>query len=165
LPAPERNADARERLRGYRDARTAELGPDYVVSGDFSAASGYAAGLKLAALSPRPDAVFAANDMMAAGCLEAFTKLGLRVPEDIAIGGFDDVPLAHFLRPALTTMRVDVAELGRRAFERLAITLEQPDAAAVTDSIVPELVVRASCGRASGHTNQNQNITPGRNPE
>jgi len=91
--------------------------------------------------------VFAANDMMALGCLFALRKAGLRVPEDIAVAGFDDVPMARYVNPALTTMRVDIASLGARALQLL---LQHPglggDAAAVVDTtaLVPHLVVRDS---------------------
>ena len=69
------------------------------------------------------DAVFAANDMMAIGALQALKAAGLRVPEDVAVAGFDDVPLARHL--GLTTVRARVAELGRRAVERLVAMLER----------------------------------------
>lgn len=59
-----------------------------------------------------PDAVFAANDMMALGCLYAFTQAGVRVPVDVALAGFDDIPLARFVHPSLTTMQVSIAELA-----------------------------------------------------
>lgn len=151
IAGPTGNNDAAERLRGYKDARPADLGPDYIVHGDFTVASGYAAGLLLGRLDPLPDAIFAANDMMAAGCLEALGRLGLRVPEDIAVGGFDDVPVAHFLRPALTTMRIDVAALGRKALERLTATIAAPAADLPNERITPELIVRESCGHARSH--------------
>ena len=152
IAGPLGNADAAERLRGYLDVRPQPLDDAYVVRGDFSMASGYAAGQALAALPKRPDAIFAANDMMAVGCLGALSDLGIVVPEDITVGGFDDVPLAALVRPALTTMRTDVARLGGRALERLAGVIERPDATDRTVEIVtPELVVRESCGRGGRH--------------
>ncbi len=147
VAGPRGNGDARDRLRGYLDARPAELDGAYVVSGDFSAASGYAAGRHLASLPEPPEAIFAANDMMAAGCLEALEHLGISVPDRIAVGGFDDVPLARFLRPALTTMRVNVADLGGKALERLAASLEDARAEPAVETILPELVVRDSSRR------------------
>lgn len=66
-----------------------------------------------------PDAVFAANDMMALGCLYAFAQAGVHVPSDVALAGFDDIPLARFVHPSLTTMQVSIAELGDRAMSRL----------------------------------------------
>ena len=84
--------------------------------GDFTEQSGArAAGLLLA--GPRPDAIFAANDMMAIGCLQALREAGLRVPDDVALAGFDDIPISRFLDPPLTTVGVPIAELGRQAVE------------------------------------------------
>lgn len=148
IGGPAGNGDAEERLRGYLDARPLPLDARYIVAGDFTAASGFAAGLKLGSVDPLPDAVFAANDMMAAGCLEAFGKLGLRVPHHIALGGFDDVPLAHFVRPALTTMRINVVDLGGKALEQLAAAAGASGSAMVHEEVVPELVVRESCGHS-----------------
>jgi LacI family transcriptional regulator len=166
IAGPEGNSDASDRLRGYLEARPLDPGPGHVVHGDFTAASGYAAGRQLARLDPLPDAVFAANDMMAAGCIEAFEELGIRVPEEMAIGGFDDVPLARFLRPALTTMRVDLAALGAKAFDRLAADLEAPGGERQVDHILPELVVRSSCGQGVGRDQTSKSTTgPGRYPE
>ncbi|WCE04794.1 LacI family DNA-binding transcriptional regulator [Pseudoxanthomonas sp. JBR18] len=147
VAGPENNFDARERLRGYRDAlAAADAGPAWVVQGAFDEASGYAAGESFAD-GERPDAVFAANDMMALGCLFALRKAGLRVPEDIALAGFDDVPMARYVNPALTTMRVDIAHLGARALQLL---LQHPamggdaDMTPVTADLVPQLIVRDS---------------------
>ena len=166
IAGPAANADARDRLRGYLDARPAELDERYVVAGDFTSASGYAAGRRLGALPEPPDAIFAANDMMAAGCLEALDHLGLRVPEEVAVGGFDDVPLARFLRPALTTMRVNVANLGGQALERLACAIGDPGAQPVVESLLPELVVRESCGQGRREAASGDNkICSGRYPE
>ena len=67
-------------------------------------------------LRPRPTAIFAANDATAIGCLTALRELGLRVPEDVSLVGFDDIPIARYLSPPLTTVRVPIAELGRRGF-------------------------------------------------
>jgi len=143
IAGPADNFDAHERLRGYRDA-LAELLPEVeprVLDGDFSEAAGHRAGQALAAADSRPDAVFAANDMMALGCLFAFSQAGLRVPEDIALAGFDDIPLARYVHPALTTMRVDIAELGGQALRAL---LQAGHAPGTTLGVSPELVVRQS---------------------
>ena len=159
IGGPERNHDARERLRGFREAIGAHPGAEGVeYPGDFDEASGHSAGMDILAGGQRPDAVFAANDMMALGCLYAFAQAGVRVPEDIALAGFDDIPLARFVHPSLTTMRVSIAELGGRAMTRL---LEQIEAESVPDEdedpagmqqdrhvLVPALVVRASTGGA-----------------
>lgn len=165
IAGPLGNKDAAERLRGYLEARPADPGDAYVVRGDFTVASGYAAGRTLGRLNPLPDAIFAANDMMAAGCLEALAELGLDVPGDIALGGFDDVPIAHFLRPPLTTMRIDVADLGRRAVARLTSIIEEPGATRQGgDRVIPQLVIRDSCGNQDRSKQRawDQHAKPGR---
>ena len=97
---------------------------------------------------PRPDAIFAANDMMAIGCLSALAEAGIRVPDDIAVAGFDDIPMARYVSPPLTTVRVRIAELGEAALERLVRMIDAgddtpPEPRAV---VATELVVRASTG-------------------
>jgi LacI family transcriptional regulator len=149
IGGPAQNFDAEERLRGYREALAAEPGAvEIVLPGDFSEASGYRAGLDLCARRERPDAIFAANDMMALGCLFALTEHGLRVPDDIALAGFDDVPIARFASPPLSTVRVRIAELGRLAFERLVAAIDgDPDATRIHERLACELVVRQSTGK------------------
>jgi LacI family transcriptional regulator len=139
------NFEAEERRRGYLDALQGSA--PLVVQGDFSEESGHAAGLRLATMEKRPDAVFAANDMMAVGCMAAVEAAGLRVPQDIALAGFDDIPIARLIKPALTTARVRISDLGRRALERLAGVIEHPDGVDLSPEIArPELVVRESSG-------------------
>ena len=149
---PEHNHDARERLHGFRDAIAAHpgaRGSEY--AGDFDEASGHRAGREILAAGERPDGVFAANDMMALGCLYAFAQAGLDVPGDIALAGFDDIPLARFVHPSLTTMRVSIAELGGNALKRLLAQIDSSEPAAVEHHVlVPELVVRQSSGAAPG---------------
>ena len=148
---PDSNFDAAERLEGYRE-ELKELGLESgarVLAGDFSEESGYRAAQALLAESRRawPDAVFAANDMMALGCLFACHEAQVSVPRDLALAGVDDIPMARFVSPPLTTLRVRMAELGGRALERLAAAIEAPDSTAHSTEVVPaELVVRASCG-------------------
>lgn len=145
----EGNGDSAERLRGYLETRPDALPNAYVVQGDYTFNSGYAAGRALAALRPRPDAIFCANDLMAVGCLKALRDAGVAVPDEVAVGGFDDVPMAGVVQPALTTMRTNIARLGARALERLAAAVERGEPASTdSETIVPELVIRASCGGA-----------------
>jgi LacI family transcriptional regulator len=149
ISGPADNFDAHERERGYRDELAASLPGvrPYVVRGDFTESSGYTAGRAIGAAHRRPAAVFAANDGMALGCLAAFDELELAVPEDIAVAGFDDIPLSTYVRPALTTMRVRITELGRGAMNQLAGLISHPEAEhPVTTLLRPDLVVRDSCG-------------------
>jgi LacI family transcriptional regulator len=145
IAGPRDNFDADERLRGYRDELAEHLpgSEPWILAGDFDEASGHRAG-ELLAMSTRPDAVFAANDMMALGCLFALNQAGLQAPRDIAIAGFDDIPFARYVHPSLTTMRVDIAELGGRA---LRILLEEsiPGHPKTPNTpLVPQLMVRDS---------------------
>lgn len=139
---PEQNADAEQRRRGYRNAmKDLALGP-IELDGTFTEESGFEAGRRIAAREPRPSAVFAANDAMAIGALSAFREAGLRIPEDLALVGFDDIPIARFLTPPLTTVKVPIAELGRRGF---ALVTNGSDGAGAV-RLKTSLVVRRSCG-------------------
>jgi LacI family transcriptional regulator len=152
IAGPDDNLDAKGRLSGYRRA-LAEMLPGstpQVLRGDFTEESGYRAGRQLVSLSERPDAVFAANDMMAVGCLFALGEAGIAVPDEIALAGFDDVPIARFVTPPLTTVRIRIAELGELALERLVTAIEAGAADKATRQILrTELVVRSSCLPAS----------------
>ena len=146
IAGPAGNPEAGERLRGYR-AALRKGAREIVFEGDFTEESGSAAGRRIAQARPRPDAVFAANDMMAIGCLAALASAGLRVPDDIALGGFDDIPIARYVAPALTTIHVPIAELGAVALGALAKAIEAPGGKPGRPKVMPvELVVRSSCG-------------------
>lgn len=109
-------------LGGYRRAlseRHGLLDESFIEDRDFTVEGGYEGMRALLARSPRPTAVFAANDLMAIGALKAVREAGLRVPKDIAIVGFDDIPAAALVSPALTTITQFPARLGRRAVEML----------------------------------------------
>ncbi|MFD1721649.1 substrate-binding domain-containing protein [Amnibacterium endophyticum] len=141
LAGPAHWADAADREDGWR-AALAEAGvePGPLVRGDWSAASGAAAAEALR--DAGATAVFCANDQMALGLLHALHRSGLRVPEDVSVVGFDDIPEAAFFTPALTTVGQDFAALGRALLgevERLVAGGETPPALAA-----PRLVVRDS---------------------
>jgi DNA-binding LacI/PurR family transcriptional regulator len=132
-----------DRLRGYQ-AELREHGlPDLVEAGDFTRESGFVAMGRLLAAEPDLDAVFAASDLMADGALSALRRAGRRVPDDIAVVGFDDMQIAQFTEPPLTTVRQPVAGIGRMlARHVLRLAARQPVEAAL---ILPtELVVRES---------------------
>jgi LacI family transcriptional regulator len=149
IAGPDDNFDARQREQGYRAAmaRYAPHAALDIVAGDFTEASGYRAGRELLARKIRPQAVFAANDIMAVGCLVAFREAGLRVPQDIALAGFDDIPIARYVTPALSTVRVRIADFGRLALGLLADRLEHPEQQSpCADTLGFEIVVRETCG-------------------
>jgi LacI family transcriptional regulator len=117
-----RNYDAAERLRGYKLALREEgIKPDATLEreGGFTEQGGYAAAMSLLQLPDGPTAIFAANDSMAIGALSALRESGVRVPEDIAVAGFDDIPLARFMDPPLSSVHVPICELGANAVEML----------------------------------------------
>jgi LacI family transcriptional regulator len=116
VAGPSDNFEAKERQRGYRAAIEIAGVSEWIVEGDFSEQSGREAAIQFIGRNP-PDAIFCANDMMAIGCLEALRDAGVRIPEDIALAGFDDIPIARYVRPPLTTAAVPIAEIGRRALE------------------------------------------------
>ncbi|MES2095985.1 MAG: LacI family DNA-binding transcriptional regulator [Pseudomonadota bacterium] len=149
ITGPEGNADADARRAGFRGAVSELLGPHagVEIDGDFSEASGIAAAWEILSQNPRVDGVFAANDMMAVACMATLAEGGMRAPDDVAIIGFDGVPIAQYVTPALSTMALNLAELGERALERLIAVTETPDAPPTTEMLVPQLVIRASTRR------------------
>ncbi|KRG68812.1 LacI family DNA-binding transcriptional regulator [Pseudoxanthomonas dokdonensis] len=146
IAGPEDNFDAHERQRGFRQAMQERDDTDaWELAGDFSEASGYRAGKAIADAEALPDAVFAANDMMALGCLFALGESGLQVPARVALAGFDDIPLARFVHPPLTTMQVSIAGLGERAMTRLLDQIDDNDTTGQRSQMLsPTLVVRGS---------------------
>jgi LacI family transcriptional regulator len=154
IAGPADNADALERTRGFREATKALLGDDapLVLPGDFSEEAGAAAAEALRARGD-VDGLFSANDIMAIACMVSLTEAGVRVPEDVAIIGFDDVPIARFVTPRLSTMGIRIADLGDRALERLVDAIDDPvTPSGEPEHMTPELLVRASSRRrADGH--------------
>jgi LacI family transcriptional regulator len=150
ITGPARNFDASERLRGYRaglhDARLRPM-RGLEVPGDFTQASGFEACRKLIARRSRPTAIFAANDAMAIGALSALAEAGVRVPADVAVGGFDDIPMARYMHPPLSTVRVNISALGERATQRLLDAVGNGRKHHNRRETLPvTLVVRESCG-------------------
>ncbi|QNK03574.1 LacI family DNA-binding transcriptional regulator [Dyella telluris] len=156
INGPAGNFDAQEREKGYRAAmrQFAPKVPLNIVAGEFTEESGYRAGRELLAQPVRPRAVFAANDMMAVGCLYAFKEAGIRVPEDIALAGFDDILIARYVTPSLSTVSVSIADLGRRALLLLTELMEGkgPIGGPHTRTLPCDVVARESCG-AKGTNN------------
>jgi LacI family transcriptional regulator len=152
IKGAEGNYDAAERLRGYRAAlEEAGLAPDPALeaAGDFSESAGFRATTELLARTPRPTAIFAANDSMAIGALSALREAGLRVPDDVAVAGFDDIPLARYLDPPLSSVHVDISALGERAALRLLDAVRDKAAHVHRSETFPTtLVLRRSSGAA-----------------
>lgn len=140
---------ATERLLGYRQAlRQAGLPEDEALIryGEFEPESGYRAMQALLALPERPSAVFVASDVVAFGAMAAVRDAGSRIPEDVAIIGFDDVPISRYFAPALTTVRLPAVEQGRRGGEMLIDLIEGKPLAEPRLVLPTQLVIRQSCG-------------------
>jgi len=149
-----RNVDGHERQLGYRAAlRDASIDRDtrWETPGNFTEDSGFEAMRTLLKLRVRPTAVFAANDSMAIGALSALREAGVRVPEEIAVAGFDDIPIARHINPPLTSVHVPIAKLGDRATEKLVGALVDKNRHVCRNDVLDTtLVIRSSCGPA-GH--------------
>lgn len=147
IAGPLDKGEARDRLIGCLDG-LAECGvsplPEWIAEGNFDEASGYRAMRRL--LRHDLQAVFASNDSMAMGALRALEEAGLRVPDQLALVGFDDMPFAATSKPPLTTVRQPIAEIGEAA-ARMLVELVEGESAAPRHIVLPtHLVVRESCG-------------------
>lgn len=146
LPGSSATAD---RLEGYEKAlieRGRNLDQGLIVHGDFTEAGGYYAMKQL--LPAKPDAVFAASDLIAIGAIRATRESGLNIPEDIAFVGFDDVSIATYADPQLTTIRQPIGNFGINAVETLIDLIEngiEPPRRIIMDT---QLIIRDSCGAA-----------------
>lgn len=138
-----------DRLQGFYAAMNSAglpAQPEQIKEGDWSATSGYQAFKKLWK-DFQPTAIFAQNDRMAIGVIRAARDMGLDVPADLSVIGFDDMPLASYFDPPLTTMRQDMMENGREASRLLIHTIEHPEATTKYVLFPTELVIRDSTQR------------------
>jgi len=149
IAGPEDWFETRERQHGWMDALASRSAPSApVLKGDWSAASGYAAGLQMLRADPPPTAVFAANDQMALGVLHLLYERGLSAPRDLSIVGFDDIPESAYFSPSLTTVRQDFNELGRAGMALLLELLTTNGRPTDHTTVVqPALILRASTAR------------------
>ncbi len=151
ITGPRGNSDAEERLNGCREAlhhHDLPLHEQFIIPGDFSARSGYYAFMRLMSQREKPEAIFAANDMMAMGAYQAARSLHLRIPQDVALAGFDDIFLSQLLTPRLTTVHVPIAELASKAVRYLLqmINGEVDPEAPHHEELAAGLVIGGSCG-------------------
>ena len=131
---------ARHRLRGYRQALAAAglaFEGELVRQGNWQPLSGYEATRELMALADPPTAIFCGNDLMAVGCYDALRELGLRIPDDIAVMGYDDREIAQHIHPRLSTVLLPHFEMGAIAADQLI--------GAATGSINRPLQIRVEC--------------------
>lgn len=141
---------SQDRLAGYEAALQAAgliVDPSLIVEGTWQARSGYDAFMQLAQAGDLPDAILAQNDQMAVGVLRAATDRGVRVPQGLSVIGVDDIPMAAYFEPPLTTLRQDFARIGGEAARLLIDVIEQPEVPRRHLRIPAELIVRRSTGR------------------
>jgi DNA-binding LacI/PurR family transcriptional regulator len=142
IAGPQDTPGGQQRLAGYRAALDGRYDPALVVAGDYSRGSGTVAARRLLAAVPDLDAIFAANDRMAAAAIDVLVEAGRQVPTDVAVAGFDDSPVATRTEPALTTMRQPFDRISR---EMVRLLLAQIDGEQPGAVILPtELVIRRS---------------------
>ncbi|MDT9686662.1 LacI family DNA-binding transcriptional regulator [Streptomyces sp. TRM76323] len=147
VAGPPRLLCSRARLDGYRAAlEGAGIAVDdsLVVQGDFYHASGFTGCTALLALEAPPTALFAASDQMALGAIEALRRRGLRVPEDMSVVGFDDLPEVRWSAPPLTTVRQPLAEMGKTAVRTVLRLAREEELDSARVELATELVVRSS---------------------
>jgi LacI family transcriptional regulator len=149
IAGPQHHRSAHERKGGFMDAlekRGLTLPPELIVEGAYSFESGVACGEALLARKPRPTAIFASNDEMAAGVYKAAFRLKIAIPDELSVIGFDDSPVASRLSPALTTIRLPIRDMARLAASKLlpAASARGEVVSGGVSRIVPHLVVRDS---------------------
>jgi DNA-binding LacI/PurR family transcriptional regulator len=140
-----------DRLQGYKDALEAAGIPidyDLIRYGEFNPESGYFQMKYILDATPPPTAVFVASDVVAFGAMEAIRERGLRIPEDIALVGFDDVPMSRYIEPSLTTIQLPVIELARQSCDMLICLINGEQPAQPQVFLDANLVVRKSSGAA-----------------
>lgn len=141
----------RYRLQGYRETMAAnglDIDPDWIVHGDMTQQGGAETVERLLRLEPRPTAIICSNDLMAIGAINRIEGVGLKVGRDMAIGGFDDIPLAAYVSPPLTTLHQPIYDIGRRACAMLIRILSGQPLEEPHVLLTPSLVIRASSGSA-----------------
>jgi LacI family transcriptional regulator len=149
ISGPLNNDDAYLRKKGFVDAckkNGININKSYIIDGDFTIDSGYHGFIQLYGLPDKPQAIFAANDMMAIGCYDAANYFNVKIPDDISLIGFDDIFISQYLNPGLTTVRVQIEEVGKAAAAILIDKLNGTNGKAhPLVKIQTELIVRNSC--------------------
>lgn len=150
ISGPLKLSSGADRAKGYQDALlryNIQYDKDLACIGAFTYESGYAAVEKLLFSRHKFDAIFASNDMMAIGAIECLNKYGIRVPKDVAVVGFDDIRLAGWYRPLLTTVRQPVYDMGQYAMKLLMEHITGKRINSYEKIFKPELIIRQSSGR------------------
>ena len=143
---------SKDRLKGYRQALAAAditLDEQFIRPGNWEPSAGYEQTIELMQLAAPPTAIFCSNDMMAMGCYEALRSLGLRVPDDVSVVGYDNREIAQFLHPPLTTVVLPHYEMGRLAVELLLEQIGSPPKVPPQLKVECPVVVRKSVAAPS----------------
>ena len=146
---------AKDRFEGYKAALKVhhlDFDPDLVCEGDYIQVSGYQCGSRLIQLNDPPTAIFASNDAMAMGVMDAIREKGLRIPEDISVLGFDDIPQATMVHPALSTVRQPLQRMGSVAAQMLLDILNNPGLHPKRIELPTELIIRSSTSTQKDRT-------------
>jgi LacI family transcriptional regulator len=149
IAGPEDQLHNQERLAGCRQAlfeAGISLDLELIARGNFDEAGGYQAAQQLLRLASPPRAIFAANDQMAVGAMSAAEAMGFRIPQDLAIVGFDDIPTARYLNPPLTTVNMAIFDQGAKAVELLLRKISEPEQPVEVLATPTTLMIRRSCG-------------------
>lgn len=161
IGGPEQMICSRARLAGYRSALDEAGVPvrsDYIVAGDFERDSGLELGRRLLQLPEPPTAIFSCNDLMALGVYEAARQAGLSIPDDLSVVGYDDLSVAEWAGPPLTTVRQPLLEMGRQASTML-LDLDLENEAPRVD-LATDLVIRNSTGSPAAVTRRTTPVRP-----
>lgn len=153
VSGPQNLMSVQERLEGFERAMAEAglaVGDRRVLLGDYSREHGRIAGAALFAGASRPTAVLACSDYIAIGILAVARQVGVRVPQDISLVGFDDMPFAELVDPPLTTVRQPITEMGRAAFRQLLALMNHTDVVPLTRLPV-ELIIRQSVRNLAAH--------------
>jgi LacI family transcriptional regulator len=149
ITGPQDNDDAKLRKQGFLDAcqkHNIVINNSWILKGDFTRERGEAACNELLKMKTKPEIIFAANDMMALGCYDAVAKAGIKIPDDIGIAGFDDIFVAKYLSPGLTTVRVQIEEVGKTSANILMNKIQgRNDPSHPVVRISAQLIIRGSC--------------------
>jgi LacI family transcriptional regulator len=150
-----------DRLRGYKAALAdcdIPVREDLVIEGDFQQQTGYENTKSLLrSADPRPTAIFASNDLSAFGAMDAARECGLRIPDDISIIGFDDIPQASFVYPKLTTVHQPLEQMGQIAAKMLLERIEDPSRPPQRVALATQLVIRDSCAPYQTQSDEHRN--------
>ena len=149
ITGPTENYDAFLRKKGFIDAckkNGVSINKSFIVEGNYTIDSGYHGFIQLYGLAEKPQAIFAANDMMALGCYDAANFFNVKIPDDISLVGFDDIFMSKYINPSLTTVRVQIEEVGKAAANLLIERLNKSNGKTHSLIKIPtELIIRNSC--------------------